>query len=211
MSKKGDKHWAQDQIEYLHAFYPVASTEYVAAAIGKTPEAVRTKATRLGIAKRNEVLPDGVKRCPHCLEIKDAQNDFWPEQSWCKQCQMDTRSIWGKQNRSRLAKYYYVRKERNPEHIAAVATRAAHKQRAIRKSGHNLTAQQWQQIIENQGHLCALCGKPFSEDAPPERDCIVPVSNGGLLTSSNVQAVHSACNNRKGTRVLRGTAYQQGA
>lgn len=67
-------------------------------------------------------------------------------------------------------------------------------------------------MYEEQGGLCALCGKPMprlkrSKKArqsadQPTLDHITPLGAGGREHISNLQVAHSACNGKKGCRVV---------
>jgi hypothetical protein len=204
MSRQGDKHWTAEQVEYLSRQWPLGEpADAISRLVGKTPKAVRFKAYRLGLQRPSESLPRGYKRCPRCERVKPLR-DFYQNQSWCRSCYAVKREEWGKANRQYLAAYHQVRVSRNPEHMRAVAARGSHKQRAQMKDGHNLTEQEWQQILAKHEDVCPWCGRPFTKDDPPVRDCIVPVSRGGRLTMGNVQPLHDTCNASKGSRLCVG-------
>jgi hypothetical protein len=201
MSRLGDKHWTRKQIELLKKGYiNDIPFEQLTHSIGKTSEAIRMKAQRLGIKRPVEQLPEGYKRCPHCNEIKNINTGFYKGQSWCKSCTMQKRQIWGRKNKEHLRLYHHIRTARDPKKTQATAARSSHKQRALFKNGHNLTAIEWEEILIAHANICPLCKRPFSKTDPPERDCIIAVSKGGRLTVGNVQPVHATCNNKKGTK-----------
>lgn len=71
---------------------------------------------------------------------------------------------------------------------------------AKRRSGSHdddLTNNEWHRILETQNGRCALCFMEFGVQLAPTRDHIVPLSRGGRLTASNVQALCKPCNSRK--------------
>lgn len=210
MSKLGDKHWTREQVEYLALFFPVTEAHCIAPILGKTQDAVRTKVARLGITRQLEILPSGQRRCPHCHIIKPLLTGFYEGQSWCRDCHGAIRTVWGKKNLAYLREYNKERYAKDPEKQAereATACRGSHKSRAIIKSGHDLTRQQWEQILVTQNNICPVCGMDFSSENPPKRDCIIPVLKGGLLTMGNIQAVHNWCNIYRATRSEQGGKF----
>jgi len=53
-------------------------------------------------------------------------------------------------------------------------------------------------MLKKQNMKCAICGQYFMNPAdPPEKDHIIPVTNGGKTTKSNLQAVHQSCHRKK--------------
>lgn len=58
-------------------------------------------------------------------------------------------------------------------------------------------------LIARNGNLCALCGVSLPSSITPDThvDHIVPRSKGGGDVVSNLQAVHAACNLRKGRKI----------
>jgi 5-methylcytosine-specific restriction endonuclease McrA len=78
----------------------------------------------------------------------------------------------------------------------------AHRRRIsrVRATRNDLTAQDWADILAEQQHKCAYCGRKFSPQLPPTQDHIVPVSKGGGLTRSNVRGTCRPCNSSKGDR-----------
>lgn len=117
----------------------------------------------------------------------------------CATCTARSRTRYAREREAILAK---GRQRRNtPKGKAKTALTNAKRRARVLAAGSDLTAAQWQEILEAQGGLCALCDKPFSEQLPPTRDHIVPVSLGGALTKSNAQALCRSCNSRKRDRV----------
>lgn len=66
----------------------------------------------------------------------------------------------------------------------------------------DLTSDQWQRILENQKHRCNICGKRFCETRGATVDHIIPLAEGGDLTSCNVQALCRSCNSSKGAKIM---------
>jgi 5-methylcytosine-specific restriction endonuclease McrA len=90
------------------------------------------------------------------------------------------------------------RYHRTPEGLAAYSRRN-HRKRADPDCVYDctLTAGEFQKIIKIQENKCACCGRTFSDSLKPERDCIRPISSGGALEYSNVQALCGSCNSIK--------------
>lgn len=93
---------------------------------------------------------------------------------------------------------------RAPEDLAAYS-RKNHRKRADPSCVHEctLTSEEFAHIIESQENKCACCGRTFSENLKPERDCIKPLSAGGALEPWNVQALCSLCNLTKRSMEIR--------
>ena len=71
-----------------------------------------------------------------------------------------------------------------------------------RASKRDLTPEQWQRILKNQKFRCNMCGEKFGEAKPATIDHVIPLSKGGDLTSSNVQALCQSCNSSKNARIM---------
>lgn len=56
------------------------------------------------------------------------------------------------------------------------------------------------QLINSNGTICAICGKPIKNMKDCTIDHIVPLSKGGQTTVENCQLAHFSCNQRKGSR-----------
>lgn len=56
------------------------------------------------------------------------------------------------------------------------------------------------QLINKNGAICALCGKPIETMKDCTIDHITPISKGGLTTIENCQLAHKKCNAHKGNR-----------
>ena len=104
-----------------------------------------------------------------------------------------------KTERKEYNKKYY----KTPDGKASKA-RDKHKRRSKGKNFKNdLTSEHWEEIIQMQNNLCAICRKPFTEDDSPTRDHIIPLSSLWCagLTKGNVQATHAICNSRKREKI----------
>lgn len=54
------------------------------------------------------------------------------------------------------------------------------------------------QLIERDGAMCALCGRPILDMKDCTVDHIRPRAKGGLTTIDNCQLAHRECNRKKG-------------
>ena len=57
------------------------------------------------------------------------------------------------------------------------------------------------QLINKNGAICALCGKPIEMMKDCTIDHIIPISKGGLTTIENCQLAHKNCNVKKGDKI----------
>ncbi len=89
-----------------------------------------------------------------------------------------------------------------PEGKASAARRNAKRRQRVSAAPATLTAVEWQDLLDEQNHACAYCGRPFSVESKPTRDHIVPVSRGGGLTKENIVPACLVCNSVKGTSDL---------
>jgi 5-methylcytosine-specific restriction endonuclease McrA len=66
-----------------------------------------------------------------------------------------------------------------------------------------LTNEQWEYVLSLYDHKCLCCGTKYNITV----DHIVPLSEGGSHSMSNVQPLCDSCNSRKGTK---STDYRAG-
>lgn len=57
------------------------------------------------------------------------------------------------------------------------------------------------QLINKNGAVCAICGKPIGTMKDCTIDHIIPISKGGLTTIENCQLAHKNCNVKKGDKI----------
>lgn len=57
------------------------------------------------------------------------------------------------------------------------------------------------QLINQNGAVCALCGRQIGNMKDCTLDHIVPISKGGLTVIDNCQLAHRKCNLKKGNNV----------
>lgn len=149
---------------------------------------------------------NGIKFCTKC-KIQKSVSEFHKDRknsdglsSECKECK----------RKYRISPFYVEREkqlERTPEYRARrdryrktekgklIKSREHHSYQT-RNSGktHTLTYLEWEYILSRQGKRCAICRCVFDDKIKAVRDCMVPLSKGGLLTLGNTQAVCTHCN-----------------
>lgn len=59
------------------------------------------------------------------------------------------------------------------------------------------------QLIQRDGLVCALCGKPIASYKECTIDHINPRANGGETTIDNCQLAHFRCNQEKGNAIIK--------
>jgi hypothetical protein len=86
-------------------------------------------------------------------------------------------------------------------------SRDKHRRRdAQKKTKCTLTLAQWNIILKRQGNKCigypaGTCNVIFTNDNPPKKDHIWPVSKDGPFTFENTQALCNRCNCRKHNKI----------
>lgn len=70
---------------------------------------------------------------------------------------------------------------------------ARRRKRRLGRLTHDLTAAQWAGLVEAWGG-CAYCGKG---SGPLQKDCMLPIANGGRYTLANVVPACRSCNASK--------------
>ncbi|WP_106815313.1 HNH endonuclease [Microbacterium timonense] len=73
------------------------------------------------------------------------------------------------------------------------ARAARRRARRVAAADNDLTAQEWQALLEAWG-ACAYCG---TEAGPFQKDCVLPISRGGRYTFENVVPACRSCNASK--------------
>ena len=159
--------------------------------------------------------PEKNKICSQC-QTKKSISDFHKDRrnvdglsGICKQCKRAYRISPAYRERERELERTPEYKARKKKYFASVKGKSyksrEHHIYKSRDKVHTLTYLQWQYIISMQNNRCAICNTPFSEEIPPVRDCMIPLSKGGSLTLGNTQAVCCRCNSVKGTKAYCGT------
>jgi len=163
--------------------------------------------------------------------FKKSKRYLFGRSSWCKSCQSKSVSEYqktpiGKANKNRNnAKYKKTTKGKlaTQRYKNGAAGKAASQRywrgeagRANSARGHNnhrkrsinlvndLTAVEWEEILEKQNYRCKICDVNFDNSniiTRAERDHIIPLMYGGALTKSNVQALCRSCNASKSASI----------
>ena len=78
------------------------------------------------------------------------------------------------------------------------------KRRAREKEIINtLTSEEWLDILKQYNYKCAYCSIEFDDETLPERDHVIPISEGGDNTKENIVPVCRSCNAKKYNKILR--------
>lgn len=168
-----------------------------------------------------EYRPPLERSCPQCGEIKHlkkfkkAKTNRCGRSHWCKKCHSadvvkHLQTEQGKAlSKKRIAKYRKTEtckkarsRYKNGGAGKASKARYGHQRRArAKKLINDLTANDWSDILREQGHRCGACKRSFNDKLLPQRDHIIPVSKNGHFTKENVQALCLRCNSIKGDKV----------
>lgn len=120
---------------------------------------------------------------------------------------MARQKLWNDKNREKVRKWGNIWAKKNPEKRAITWNR----RRTIEiGSGGKITAKEWEEIRESQGHICIGCGEKikltmdhkipvsrwieWAEENKPEYQC---------GDKENIQGLCRACNSRKGRAIMR--------
>lgn len=145
--------------------------------------------------------------------------------SWCKKCHSIKNCEYQKKNRDKanVASSKYKKTEKGKQtrnkykageaglqakkrYLSSEAGKSQQaRSRATRRCNNDkvvndLTSSEWSEILKEQNHKCNICGITFDNSnikTRSERDHIIPLSKGGGLTRSNVQALCRCCNAKK--------------
>jgi HNH endonuclease len=158
---------------------------------------------------------DNKKYCPVCKNIKEV-TDFSKDKSKsdglsciCKKCKRIYRtseSYHTKEIELEKTDPYKLRR-RNYKHTIKghhYQSRKSHNEKRKVIERGDLTYEQWNFILQCQDNRCAICMRPFSIELKSNRDCIIPLSKGGVLEFSNTQALCRSCNAKKHTSIYMG-------
>lgn len=102
-----------------------------------------------------------------------------------------------RKNRERLRASNNAWYAAHPEYKRAKNHRRKARLRDLRSPG--VTPQEWAQVLEYFGNVCAYC---LRSDRKLERDHVEPISRGGLDSPGNVVPACHECNTRKAARTL---------
>ena len=145
----------------------------------------------------------------HRDEINTKQRKAWKEKPQTPEQKAQARqraSVWYYANKERAAESNRVWVRNNPEKFKASQKKYLIKNPVhIRRKAYmdkivkDLTAAQWQEILEVFGYRCAYC---LRQTVPLTMDHIQPVSKGGPHTASNIVPACKSCNSVKNDRLI---------
>lgn len=162
-----------------------------------------------------EKLPEGIKRCTRCKELKPGTREFFTAhpnmrdglQSTCKACRAAIVSAEQMRNRSKRNAYVRHHYAENNDVGRATSRRKSHKRRAAEFNlPATLTEREWQVCLRYWNSCCAYCGNPpgLLREFQITRDHWIPVTdlrpdNPGYVETNIVPACRT-CNNSKNNR-----------
>lgn len=107
--------------------------------------------------------------------------------------------IYSANHSERIAKKAAQWKKANPKRARELARQGSQRRRArARHLPSDLTNDEWEAILNLWGYRCAYCGVPSEEvDGPLQQEHVIPMSQGGGYTASNIVPSCPGCNYRK--------------
>ena len=89
-------------------------------------------------------------------------------------------------------------KQANPEKVKAKKLR--HQGRIKAQQIDDIPQNALVLLVQQQGGRCIGCSRKFGTSLPPTRDHIIPLSEGGVHSMANLQAMCASCNSSKGAK-----------
>ena len=105
---------------------------------------------------------------------------------------------WRVNNPDRVSAFRAAWVAAHPEEARLSSVIRTNKRRAAQRQG-NLTAQEWQAILEEFDQCCAYCQV---RNVPLQLEHMTPLSRGGHHTKANVVPACRSCNRRKSARTI---------
>lgn len=93
------------------------------------------------------------KLCPGCQRTLPAE-DFWKNQSECKDCSRNRVYVWRQENPDRLKFHQMTHYKKNRHRVRA----------SQRNAKYSLAKDQFRTMMANQEGLCAICEESFQPD-----------------------------------------------
>jgi hypothetical protein len=116
----------------------------------------------------------------------------------------ETRKRYREKDEERYLKLHAQQQRKTRKTPSGKVAESRHRHRRAeltKKTQCTLTLKQWDRILVMQSNRCADCKAAFSDENPPTKDHIIPLSKGGGLTFGNVQALCASCNSKKHDKV----------
>ena len=113
-------------------------------------------------------------KCGECKPRTEFNKHLGKERAYCKSCHVASSTAWVNSNRERRRQYARewaaknkdrLKKYRKPHEWAAMSPERKAKKQAYAKRRHlerkyGITPEQWQEMFDRQGGVCALCKIP---------------------------------------------------
>lgn len=166
-----------------------------------TPRAKCKECVKSQSQKWRSANPDQVKAMGalyrHSKEGATKRKE-WLKERAKQQEQIEYQRQWATTEKGKASRRRRVNKfAKTPKGHASNKRRHARRRAVLVSIIATLTADEWREILEQSGHCCVYCGKPFSESLPVTQDHVVPISKGGHHTKDNVVPSCKPCNSRK--------------
>lgn len=162
-----------------------------------------------------EKLPDGLKRCTRCKQLKEATREYFsPNRHMrdglagiCKICNAKKSNEEQRRNRSKRNDYLRRKYHKDIDQGRTISRERNHKRRAKTNNlPHTFTERDWQRCLVYWDSRCAYCGNPpgLIKELEITRDHWIPVTdpradNPGYVPANIVPACRY-CNNSKNNR-----------
>ena len=192
----------------MRALYPGASKSEVLAALpGRSWDAIRTRASMLGIRR---VVPTAPRlpspetvhaeqarfRAKHGERIKRANKTYRLRN---REREVARKRAWREANLEKANHATTAWRVANPEKVRAIGVNIRARRRALFGAVVlDFTVEQWDEMKAMHEYRCAYC----HEEKPLTQDHIIPISKGGAHTRDNIAPACRSCNSSKHNRDL---------
>jgi 5-methylcytosine-specific restriction endonuclease McrA len=166
-----------------------------------TPRAKCKECVKAQAQKWRKANPGRVKEMGLFYRLSkegSSKRKAWLKERARRPSQIEYQKQWAKTEKGQAARRGRVNRFAKTEKGNAANKRRHARRRSVLVSViATLTADEWREIMEQSGHRCAYCGKPFGATLPPTQDHVIPLSKGGNHTKDNVVPACKPCNSRK--------------
>lgn len=144
--------------------------------------------------ENNKLLSSQKKRCKQCGELKylsEFTKSHFSHYATCKSCcNANKRTKYRTDSAFRQQQLEASRVAHAKAYATVEGRYKSHQRNSLRRSGGYLTSFEWFKLLEKFNNECAYC----SSTGDLTQDHIIPISLGGMTTSSNIVPACTSCN-----------------